>query len=338
MLYIEPESTDAAFHFSVEEHCMECFPPDGSVAMLWSTDNCVMLGSNQVADAEIDMDEAERLGLRLTRRSSGGGAIFTDPGTLLYTVISPFREGDDPGKLALERAARPVMDALHKMGVNAAMEGRNDILVDGRKISGVAQYIRGKRLCTHGSLLFSADLEMLARILRADDEKIRSKALRSMRGRVTNIAEHLPRPVEMPEFRAELRRLLFEALDLREYRLKESDIERVTRIRDEKYANPAWIFGRTPDFTYKNSMRFSGGRLEILLSVERGVVKSCAVQGDFLALRPSRGLEGLIEGLDYRRAAVHGRLKTVDLSRFLGSVTLDEFLLCMFGGDGGDGL
>jgi lipoate-protein ligase A len=335
LLYIEPESTDAALHFSVEECCMERLPPDETAMMLWRTDSCVMLGSNQIADAEIDMEEAGRLGISVTRRSSGGGAIFTDLGTLLYSVISPFREGDDPARLAAERAVGPVVAALRGLGVDAVAEGRNDILVDGRKISGVAQYIRGNRLCTHGSLLFRADLDTLARLLRPDSGKISSKALRSVRGRVTNIAEHIRNPGGTPEFRAELRQALTKPLGLREYRLTEGDSACALRIRDEKYANPAWTFGKAPDFTYRNAARFQGGRTEVFLRVERGLVRSCRIQGDFLALRPLRGLESLIEGLDYRRGAVEDALRGTDLRPFLGSVSRNELLSCMFGG--GDG-
>jgi lipoate-protein ligase A len=197
---------DCAFHFAAEEYVMEALgagagaPGSGSgmsgadspALMLWRTDRTVMLGANQIAEIEADIAYAKAHGIAIVRRSSGGGAIYTDPGTLLYTIILPFTERTDTKAVIADYLAGPVIRALGRMGVGASLEGRNDILVGGKKIAGIAQYVRHGFLCSHGSLLFDADLAELARVLTADDAKIVSKALRSVRSRVTNIAEHLP--------------------------------------------------------------------------------------------------------------------------------------------------
>jgi len=250
MIYIEPKSMDCTFHFAAEEYVMRVLRPSEPALMLWRTDKTVMIGANQIAEIEADLPYAREHDIAVVRRSSGGGTIYTDPGTLLYTIILPYAsvaiatsETDDnsvaiateasdknalrpataasetggsnaihPATAAPEIADRdayrlpatdtksvikdylagPVIHTLGGMGVSASLEGRNDILVDGRKISGIAQYIKYGYLCSHGSLLFDADLAALVRVLTVDDEKIRSKALRSIRSRVTNIAEHLP--------------------------------------------------------------------------------------------------------------------------------------------------
>jgi lipoate-protein ligase A len=183
---------DCAFHFAAEEFVMERLRPGSPVLMLWRTDRTVMIGANQIAEIEADLTYAKESGIAVVRRSSGGGAIYTDPGTLLYTIILPFTERTDTKAVIADYLAGPAVRALGRMGVAASLEGRNDILVGGKKISGIAQYVRGGYLCSHGSLLYSADLAELARVLTADDAKIVSKALRSVRSRVTNIAEHLP--------------------------------------------------------------------------------------------------------------------------------------------------
>ncbi|MDR3120660.1 MAG: lipoate--protein ligase family protein, partial [Clostridiales bacterium] len=188
MWYAAPDSLDAAFYFAAEEYLTTRFSKEGRVLLLWRTEPGVMLGVNQAAEAEVDLAEAERLGVSLTRRSSGGGAIFTDPGTLLFTVILPFRIGEDDAKrLEREYVAGPIVRVLNQMGVPARCEGRNDITVDGKKVSGLAQYARGGRLCTHGSLLYDADLDTLARVLRPDAQKTASKSVRSVRARVANL-------------------------------------------------------------------------------------------------------------------------------------------------------
>jgi lipoate-protein ligase A len=328
--YIETESTDAAFHFSVEEYCMRRFTGNETVWMIWQADKCAMLGRFQIADAEIDLSEAERKGVRVVRRSSGGGAIFTDMGTLLYSSIRPFAEGDD-AKEILRDVAKPIVNVLRKMGVQASIEGRNDILAGGGKISGMAQHAKGGRLCSHGSLLYDADLETLTSVLRTDEGKIRSKALPSMRSRVTNLAEHMSEPCPINEFRDRLRQSLFEELGLTPYDLSADDIEQIEKIRLEKYANPEWTLGKTPRFTFSNQSRFPGGKIEVFLEIEKGVVKNCAITGDFLGWESVRPIEARIEGLFYKRDVVKESLEGMDIKPYMASIALDELLSCLFG-------
>jgi lipoate-protein ligase A len=209
MLYIEPRSTDAAFHFSAEEYFMTRVHADEAIFMTWRTGKCAMLGCNQVAHAEIDVRLADQAGIQIVRRASGGGTIFTDPGVLLYTMILPlpYRGTSDVKRLESEYVLGPVVSALRGMGIEAGAEGRNDIMLNGAKISGLAQYVKGLRLCTHGSLLFSADLDELAAVLKPDDGKIRSKALRSVRARVANISPLLPGAGDIEGFRRLLKKI-----------------------------------------------------------------------------------------------------------------------------------
>jgi lipoate-protein ligase A len=328
LLYIEPESVDAAFHFAAEEYCMRRFY-DEPVWMLWQADKCAMLGSNQIANAEIDLRAAEREGVRIVRRASGGGTIFADLGTLLYTVILPYN-GDDVKRLERLFVAGPVVRALNEMGIDAQAEGRNDISVKGKKISGLAQYLSRNRLCTHGSLLYDTDLDALSRILRPDEEKIRSKALRSARGRVANIASYMERPGSIHAFWSDLRQKIFVAHDMQEYKLTEPDIAEIQDIRSKKYASPDWTFGRAPRFSFHNRKRFPLGGVEVFLDVKEGIVETCEIRGDFLGVAPIRALEERLEARPYRLEALKEALECVDLSPLLGGITKEQLLICLF--------
>jgi lipoate-protein ligase A len=332
LLYIEPKSTDAAFHFAAEEYCMSSLLRGEPIFMTWRADKCVMLGSNQIAHAEIDVAEAERENILIVRRSSGGGTIFTDPGTLLFTVILPlpFDGTSDPKRLERDFAAAPIVRALSRMGLDARLEGRNDIMLGGGKISGLAQYVKKNTLCTHGSLLYDADLDALSRVLRVDEDKIRSKALRSARSRVTNVASHMDVPMTFVEFWNELKKFLFTPPGVTEYVLTERDIVQIETIRREKYASPDWTYGRTPRFSFRNRRRFPMGDVEIFLDVSKGIVESCRIHGDFLGLVPVRALEESLESRPYRRSDVELALGELDLDRYLGGITREELILCMF--------
>jgi len=330
MIYIETESKDAAFHFSVEEYIVRHYPWGGPVMMIWRTDKCAMIGGNQIVEAEIDIGFARRQGIQIVRRSSGGGTIFTDSGALLYTVIQPLRTDCDPQEIARVHVAEPVAAALNKMGVPAKIEGRNDILVDQKKVSGFAQYARHGRLCTHGSLLYDTDLEMLAGVLRADEEKIHSKALRSIRSRVTNIIGYMERPCSVTEFHGLLKEHLLYGVETVRYMLTEHDLAETYDIYHKQYGDPDWTFKRSPKFSFSNRKRFPGGKVDVNADVAKGVVNSCSIRGDFLGVSPIQDLETLFENKLFQYHAFADVLRKVPLRLYLGSITQDEFLSCFF--------
>ena len=330
MLYIETKSIDAAFHFSVEEYITRSLMPDEPVLMIWQAEKCVMLGNYQVAAAEINMNFVKQNNIQIVRRSSGGGAIFTDLGTLLYTVIMPYAQEECPQQIARKKVAGLIVDALNKMGIPAMQEGRNDILVDGKKISGLAQYIRGGHLCTHGSLLYSANLDMLAQVLHVDEDKIKSKAIRSVRSRVANISGYMSGNCQTQEFKERLKQNLFEGLNVEKYSLSDDDLVQIDKIYHEKYANPSWIFGSSPKFSLHNGKRFSAGKVEVYLDVVKGIVEHCRVHGDFLGTVPIRGLEECLEKKAFQYEVMHDVLDKIPLEAYLGEITRDEFLSCIF--------
>ena len=326
MLYIETESTNAAFHFSVEEFFMQN-PHSEPLMMIWQADKCVMLGAHQVGFAEVNMNYAEQIGIQIVRRSSGGGAIFTDMGTFLYTMIQPYQKGHVQ-QIAKETIVTTVVNALKKMGVSAGFEGRNDILVDGKKISGIAQYIRNGMLCTHGSLLYDTNLELLANVLSVDDEKIRSKAIRSVRSRVTNIREYLG--ISTKDFREGLKQNILSDHKALEYTLTEGELAKINHIRCEKYENPSWTFGKTPKFSFSNSKRFPGGKVEIFIDTTNGIVISCAIRGDFLGTIPIRTLEEKLENIMFQPEAFNNVLGEIALHPYIGDITKEQLLSCIF--------
>jgi lipoate-protein ligase A len=332
MIYIQPESNDAAFNIAAEEYVTRVFSlkSEQPVFMFWQTEKAVIIGRNQIAAAEIDLGAAASLGINIVRRSSGGGAVFSDPGNIMYTLITPFGEYVDPKKVEREQFAEPMARALNKMGVPAVVEGRNDITVGGRKFSGLAQYAKKNRLCTHGSMLYDADLEMLARVLKPDPEKINSKALKSVRSRVANLCEYFDPKISAAEFLERLKFYLFDEIKIENYAFSEYDTEQINIIRSEKYANPKWLLGETPKFTAQYAKRFPAGKIEIFLDVDRGIIKSCRIFGDFLGILPAGDLEAMLENRPHDYALVSDMLSKINLRLYLGDIKREELLECLF--------
>jgi len=328
LLYIETDSRDAAFHFSIEEYFLQ--RSDESVIMLWQTERCVMLGNYQTAEAEINVEYAQKEGMQIVRRSSGGGTIFTDAGTLLYTMILPCPKGSNQQRIAKDMLAETLVAALNGMGVPAKSEGRNDVTVDGKKVSGMAQYVRNDRVCSHCSLLYDTDLETLSHVLKVDEEKIRSKAIRSVRSRVTNIKDYMQNPLTVQDFRNDLRQKLLEGKNAPDYVLSSHERAKINSIYNDRYANPSWTFGKSPGFSYNNSKRFSGGRVDVFMDIVKGVIVSCSIRGDFLGTVPIRDLEEMLEEKEYCYKALDDALKEIALYPYLGDITKEQLLSCMF--------
>jgi len=396
-----------AFYFAAEEYVMNVVKPQEPALILWITDDVVMLGVNQIAKAECDLIYAKEAGIDIVRRPSGGGAIFTDSGTLQYTVIVPYEENSDVRDYVRVWLAEPLTQTLAGYGISASYEGRNDVVIDGRKISGTAQHIRGGYICSHGSLLFDTDLEKLVRVLTVDREKIQTKAVASVSARVTKIIDHIhakkdgeggsERPVpavkntELRDFREAFIRSYakinltarreaasseFKTPDKENGMLHESpanneasskaynkasneasnkasneanneayneayktdgdlhsikcleftpdELTEIEKIREERYANPEWTFGRDPAFTFTNKKRFPGGGLEVFLDVKGDVIQSAKITGDFLALRPIAEIEKRMEGVRHNEEALREALRSIDITPVLGSITPDE--------------
>ncbi|MDR3207966.1 MAG: hypothetical protein LBT60_06495, partial [Oscillospiraceae bacterium] len=242
----------------------------------------------------------------------------------LYTVVLPRAAGADVKALGRTQAAQPIADALADMGVPAQLEGRNDITVEGKKISGLAQHLKKDALCTHGSLLYDADLDTLTRVLKPDEEKIRSKAVPSLRARVTNLKPYVG--LSLPDFLSALRRALFARFDMTEYACTPEDLSGIETIRRAKYANPDWTYGRAPRFDVHNQKRFPQGKAEVFLSVERGVIAACTLRGDFLSVLPIQDLERHLEGTPYRPETLTKALARPDLPLYIGGIPPEDLL------------
>jgi lipoate-protein ligase A len=339
MILFENDSTDAAFFFAAEEYIMRILKPEEPVLMLWVTDDTVMIGANQIVKAEIDEAYAEEAGIDIVRRPSGGGTIFTDRGTLQYTVILPYGvtanaeaangeteiAGDDPKACMKEWLAEPLIDTLGRFGVCASLEGRNDVTIDGKKISGLAQHIKDGYICSHGSLLFSTDLDKLARVLTVSKEKIQSKAIPSVSARVAKISDHIEEK-DIRVFRESFIMSYGKMVSLRRRGFTEKELGEINKIMRKRYINPVWTYGREPAFTFTNKIRFPGGQVEVFLVVKGGIIKNAVIRGDFLALRPVTELEAGLVGIPHRKEALRDALRSQGVKSALGSITEEELL------------
>lgn len=299
MYWIVNESLDPAFNLALEEHFLgKIEPGHPGYAILWQNRPTIVVGRFQNARQEVNADFVRERGISVVRRMTGGGAVYHDAGTLNYTFIHHLdREGALP---AFSEAGRPIAEALQNLGLPVTFSGRNDLMLDGLKVAGVAHCRQGMRYLHHGCILVDSDLDVLSQALNVDPEKYRSKGVASVRSRVGNLAAYLAerRPDLPPLTVRRVRDAIMAHRSGEEYRPDAEDFAAVTRLRDAKYATWDWVYGASPPFTERKARRFPWGKLEALFEVKRGRVAKCRFHGDFFMAGPGRSLTGEVGGCE----------------------------------------
>lgn len=325
MKFIEFDNTDPYRNLAFEEHVLRS-RTDDDYLLLWQNSPSIILGRNQNLYQEVNVRKAEELGVKIVRRDSGGGAVFHDLGNLNFSFIT---DSGNRRELTMEHFTEPVAEALRQWGVPATLNGRNDIEVEGKKISGSAQTITRDRILHHGTLLFCADLDRAQQLLRPDDEKFRSKGVSSVRSRIGNIHDFLPAEKKDRTIQ-DLKAWLKHFFHCEDASLTESELASVHRLAEEKYRDPARLTETVGDFDQRSSVRLPGGRVDIQLRIQNHRIADIRFRGDFLSRRPVEELEAVLTGTDYRREEVQRVLLQVPLEDYLGTITVPELLDCIF--------
>ena len=325
LTYLETHSDNPSYNLAFEEYVL-CNRTLGDYLILWQNANAVIIGQNQNAEAEINRNFVDAHQIQVVRRSTGGGAVYHDLGNLNYSFIT---DAGDLEQLTLNRFTAPVVDALRQLGLNAETSGRNDILINGRKISGTAQRVIGGRILHHGTLLFDADPQMLEGALQADPLKYQSRGMKSVRSRVSNIRMYLNSDMDLPAFWTYLKGH-FEKKGMQTGTLTDEEIDSVFALKQQKYDTWEWNFGKSPPYDLSAKRRWTGGTLEILISVERGILQNVEFYGDFLSLRPLGEISDHLKGCPFQKQAVSSRLDRFHIYEYFGSITQSEILTTMF--------
>jgi len=275
-LCINQTNTDPYFNLAAEEYFLKHFQED--FFMLWRSKPSVVVGKHQNALAEINHEFVRETQIPVARRLSGGGTVFHDPGNVNFTFI---RNVKDISEVNFKVFTVPVVAALKKLGVDAYTTGRNDLMIDGKKISGNAEHVHKNRVLHHGTLLFDSQLEALKGALKVDLTKFEDKAVQSNRSEVTNIANYLPNPISVGEFT----QFIFEEIcgtypDFEVYQPTLQDIAAIEKLAIEKYQTWDWIFGYSPRYRFANTIETVNGAISVSLFVEKGRISEAAFSGE----------------------------------------------------------
>lgn len=326
MRYLKNPSTNPYYNMAFDEYCLESLPIDEPVFFLWQNKPAVIVGYNQEVNTEVNLDYLKEKGIDLVRRVTGGGAVYHDLENLNYTIVgrSEDLERDYPEYAAL------MMKALQALGVPATLSGRNDILVDGKKVSGFAKRVCKNRLMVHGTLMYNVDVDVLTHVLNPSKTKLQSKGIASVRSRVTNLCNYLPELSDIQAFKNRLEEILSNNYSDAEYKLSETDLAHIQQLTDEKFATWEWNYGRSPKATLVHSARLACGTVEIHLTLTENRIASCLFGGDFLGNLPASDVEKALTGIPYEINEIRKCLSKLEISRYFDRVSADNLLEMMF--------
>ena len=329
MLTIINEKTDPRFNLALEEYVLKNLPNDHDYILLWQHVPSIIIGRNQNTIEEINSKYVEEHNINVIRRISGGGAVYHDAGNLNYSFIT---NNTRDNLNNFRKFTEPVIKALNSLGVNAEFAGRNDILIDGKKFSGNAQTYYKDRMYHHGTILFDADLDMVAKVLQVKQQKVDSKAIKSNRSRVTNVLPYLKNKMTIKEFQNYLLKFILGTDDIesKTYHLTEDDLKAIRKLEKEKYSTWEWNFGENPDFEIQKEERFAGGIISFNLNVSEGHIKDIKIFGDFFGRIEVSALEEKFIGVKYTKEDVSRLLDTINLEDFFYNITKENILSLLF--------
>ena len=326
MRYLRNKNTDPYYNMAFDEFCLESLPIDEPVFYLWQNRPAVIVGLNQEVNTEVNIDYLNKNNIALVRRVTGGGAVYHDLGNLNYTIVgrSEDLERDYPEYASI------LMKALQELGIPATLSGRNDILVDGKKVSGFAKRVCKNRLMVHGTLMYEVDLEVLPQALTPSASKLQSKGIASVRSRVANLREYLPEVADIQAFSQRLEDILSRHYADAEYQLSSEDLASIQRLTDEKFAQWEWNYGRSPKATLTHSARLACGTVEIHLQIAENRIVFCQFGGDFLGNLPTSEVESALIGVVYEANAISESLKKLQISQYFDGVEVVDLVGIMF--------
>uniref|UniRef100_UPI00403F6379 lipoate--protein ligase n=1 Tax=Lentilactobacillus hilgardii TaxID=1588 RepID=UPI00403F6379 len=336
MYYYVMKSNDIRRNLATEQYLMNEINFDEPLLLFYIEGPCIIVGRNQNTLEEINKKYVDEHGIVVTRRLSGGGAVYQDLGNLCFSFVV---DSDSEEFGDFKSFAQPVVDALHDMGATTAeVSGRNDILVDGKKFSGNAMYTKGGKTFSHGTLMLDVDLSVIPNALTVPEDKIKSKGIKSVRSRVTNLKPYLApeyQNLTTPEFRDRLLKELFHVEDLnqikdKEYHLTDEDKKGIDKIFDDVYNNWNWVYGNSPEFTVKKRQHFTNGTIDARFQVDDGKISNVTFFGDFFGPKDTTELADKLKGVRFERADVSNALKDVDLNQYFTGIPEEDFLDMLF--------
>lgn len=332
MRYIAMKTDDIRTNLATEQYLMNSGKLEPPFMLFYIEKPCIIVGRNQNTLEEINQKYCQEHNITITRRLSGGGAMYQDLGNMCFSFVV---QADKQKFGDFKSLVKPVVDALHEMGATEAeVTGRNDIVIDGKKFSGNAMYSRNGKTFSHGTLMFDVNTDSVADALNVPKDKIESKGIKSVRSRVTNIKPYLKpeyQELDIYQFRDELIKKIWgvatiEEAKAHEYELTAEDQAGIAEIEQKLYKNWDWVYGKSPEFSVQKRKHFDGGTIDARFQVEEGKIKELKIYGDFFGPGDVTELEDTLRGQEYTPDKMIAVLTKLDLGKYFVGIAQEDVI------------
>jgi lipoate-protein ligase A len=327
MLCIQNNSTDPYFNLAAEEYLLRNFKEN--CFMLWRNKPSIIVGKHQNTLAEINYEYVKENNIDVIRRLSGGGTVFHDLGNLNFTFIQNVNANEN--LVDFKKYIKPIVAVLNQLGINAKHEGRNDIMIDGKKVSGNAEHVFKRRVLHHGTLLFSSVISDLSKALKVNPLKYQDKGVKSVKSRVTNISEYLQENISVLEFQDKILNYIKESEpNIENYIFSKADMDRINKLVEDKYATWDWNYGYSPKYSFEKTIEILNGNIEIQMNVEKGIIADITINSNLLDKSDISFAEQKLIGINHEEHSILKALNDFPDNKFSKVLPLAEFIKSLF--------
>jgi lipoate---protein ligase len=276
MYCINLESNDPFFNLAIEEFLLKNSKEE--YLILYVNSPSVIIGKHQTGHREVNTRYVTENKIPVIRRISGGGTVYHDHGNLNFSFI---RQCETGKQVDFVKYTKPVIDFLKYMDIDAKFEGKNDLKIDGLKISGNAEHVHRNRVLHHGTLLYDTSLDSLRNSIRKDISHYSSRAVASNPSHVVNLNEKLSCFNDIAELRCEMINFFLKNLpDTFPYELTEEEILQAESIALTKYHTWEWNWAYGPEYNFSNSFAINNVSYTCNLAIKDGLISECSIEGD----------------------------------------------------------
>ncbi|MDO4970793.1 MAG: lipoate--protein ligase [Bacteroidales bacterium] len=306
------------FYLAMEEYAARIIGND-DLFFMWQVHPTVIFGRNQLISNEVNIPYCKEHGIATYRRKSGGGCVFADMSNIMMSYITC----SDNVEHTFSRYTNAMVKVLKKLGLNASDNGRNDILVDGLKVSGNAFYHLPGRSIVHGTMLFDTDMAHMQGAITPSEEKLASKGVKSVRSRITTLSEHLNGRMDIPQFKDFVKSELCDG----EILLTDADVKEIEQLM-QSYLTPEFIYGNNPRCSKTIHSRIDGvGEFQISIELDHNLIKDINIAGDFFVIGSiDDSIIARLKGVAYTPEAISEALKDLDASKVIANLTTQQLI------------
>lgn len=322
MKYINVHYDRPYENFALEEHLLLDAPED-SYLFFYIHKPSIIVGAHQNTLEEINANYVKENNITVARRMSGGGAVYHDHGNLNFSFVKPGKKTEVNDFAAF---TKPIVNVLQRLGVPAQLHGRNDLVVDGKKISGNASCYKNGRILAHGTLLFKANMTELGNALQANEIKLRSKGVQSVRSRVTNIADYLPPEMTIEDLKQEILHYFAENEDVMPYQLSEETERQIKKRAQDHFSTWEWNWGVSPTYNIRRMDKFPCGIVDVRLLKKGNIISAAKIYGDFFTFQETSELEELLKNAEWTKEGLDRALQDVEIKSYFSSLDNDSFI------------